>query len=151
MTPPCINSKTPKLSLYRNHSIDLQSKSVGWFLYDDNFDVILHLQILPKAELSCNESSESMCEGLIPFNFFHLETAATIMHTYWCFFYQLHIPTPSVCLILPLPYNNYSTHPLFPSLLSTNLILQIWMCIEVKKRGNVCKANIVRDAPIFFI
>ena len=82
MTPPCINSKTPKLSLYRNHSIDLQSKSVGWFLYDDNFDVILHLQILPKAELSCNESSESMCEGLIPFNFFHLETAATIMHTY---------------------------------------------------------------------
>ena len=26
----------PKLSPYRNQSIDLQSKSIDWFLYDDN-------------------------------------------------------------------------------------------------------------------
>ena len=30
---------TPKLSSYGNQSIDLQNKSIDWFLYDDNFGV----------------------------------------------------------------------------------------------------------------
>ena len=30
---------TPKLPLYQNQSIDLQSKSIDWFLYDGNFGV----------------------------------------------------------------------------------------------------------------
>ena len=30
---------TPKVPSYRNQSIDLQSKSVDWFLYDGNFGV----------------------------------------------------------------------------------------------------------------
>ena len=34
-----INSLTPKLPSYRNQSIDLQSKSIDWFLYDGNFGV----------------------------------------------------------------------------------------------------------------
>ena len=29
----------PKLPSYRNQSIDLESKSIGWFLYDGNFGV----------------------------------------------------------------------------------------------------------------
>ena len=32
-----LTHQTPKLPLYRNQSIDLFSKSVDWFLYDDNF------------------------------------------------------------------------------------------------------------------
>ena len=32
-------SLTPKLLSYRNQSIDLQSKSIDWFLYDGNFGV----------------------------------------------------------------------------------------------------------------
>ena len=30
----------PKLPTYRNQSIDLQSKSIDWFLYDGNFSVL---------------------------------------------------------------------------------------------------------------
>ena len=31
---------TPKFSSYKNHSVDLHSKSIDWFLYDGNFGVI---------------------------------------------------------------------------------------------------------------
>ena len=30
---------TPKVPSYRNQSIDLQNKSIDWFLYDGNFSV----------------------------------------------------------------------------------------------------------------
>ena len=32
-----INLLNGKLTSYRNQFIDLQSKSIDWFLYDDNF------------------------------------------------------------------------------------------------------------------
>ena len=34
-----LSHETSKLASYRNQSIDLQSKSIDWFLYDANFDV----------------------------------------------------------------------------------------------------------------
>ena len=33
------DSLRAKVVIYRNQSIDLQTKSVEWFLYDENFDV----------------------------------------------------------------------------------------------------------------
>ena len=34
-----LTHETPKLPSYRNQSIDLPCKSIGWFLYDGNFGV----------------------------------------------------------------------------------------------------------------
>ena len=34
-----LNSLNAKLTPYRNQSIDFQSKSIDWFLYDGNFGV----------------------------------------------------------------------------------------------------------------
>ena len=34
-----LTHQTPKLPSHRNQSIDLQSKSIDWFLYDGNFGV----------------------------------------------------------------------------------------------------------------
>ena len=38
-TKHAINSLNANVATYRNQSIDLQSKSIDWFLYDGNFGV----------------------------------------------------------------------------------------------------------------
>ena len=45
-----VTDQTPKLPSYRNQSIDLQGKSIDWFLYDGNFSVqrVKHADNFPK-------------------------------------------------------------------------------------------------------
>ena len=56
----------PMLSSYRNQSVDLQSKSTDWFLYDGN---IGHLKV--KASISMRETLENYITKLYQYNFSH--------------------------------------------------------------------------------
>ena len=56
----------PKLSRYRNQSIDLQSRSTDWFLYDGNFgidQICLLVWMMPHVETLSNHSK--LCNFII--------------------------------------------------------------------------------------